>query len=295
VDEPGSERSAREWTGNRRDSAVAQSGGKGPGKGSGGSKSGGGKSGASRQSVAAARRSSPGNNRTQLIIGGIAIVVIVVVVVIGVVLNRQQTATQAEGYGPSTQSVATASTDGVVTVSKPGSTPRATIDIYEDALCPACAELERQFGQQINQELDNGNLTVNYRMVDFLNPRSASGDYSTRAAAALLCVAQESGSQAGVYMAFHSALFASENQPAENGSSDLSNQQLADLATSAGASDAAQTCISGGQNVQAAGAAAATFMTDLNTITGGRAGTPTVVQNGAPVTLNPDWLTNLVA
>lgn len=274
---------------------MAQSGGKGPGKGSGGSKSGGGKSGASRQSVAAARRSSPGNNRTQLIIGGIAIVVIVVVVVIGVVLNRQQTATQAEGYGPSTQSVATASTDGVVTVSKPGSTPRATIDIYEDALCPACAELERQFGQQINQELDNGNLTVNYRMVDFLNPRSASGDYSTRAAAALLCVAQESGSQAGVYMAFHSALFASENQPAENGSSDLSNQQLADLATSAGASDAAQTCISGGQNVQVAGAAAATFMTDLNTITGGRAGTPTVVQNGAPVTLNPDWLTNLVA
>jgi len=245
--------------------------------------------------VAAARRSGRGNNRTQLIIGGIAVVVIIGIVVFGVVLNRQQTATQAEGYGASTQSVATASADGVVTVSKPGNTPKATIDIYEDAMCPACAELERQFGQQINQELDNGNLTVNYHMVDFLNKASASGDYSSRAAGALLCVAQESGSQAGVYMAYHSALFASENQPAENGSSDLSNQQLADLAKTAGAGDSAQSCISSGQNVAAASTAAATFMTNLGTITGGRAGTPTVVHNGTPVTLNTDWLTNLVS
>lgn len=270
---------------------MAQSGagknGKNQGKGGKGTAGG-------RQSVAAARRSSPGNNRTQLIIGGIAIVVIIAIVVFGVILNRQQTATQAEGYGASTQSVATASADGVVTVTKPGSTPKATIDVYEDALCPACAELERQFGQQINQELDNGNLTVNYHMVDFLNPSSHSGDYSSRAAGALLCVAQDSGSQPGVYMAFHSALFASENQPAENGTTDLSNQQLADLAKTAGASDEAQSCISSGANTQAATTAAATFMTNLSTITGGRAGTPTVIYNGAPVTLNSDWLTKLV-
>ena len=66
---------------------------------------------------------------------------------------------------------------------------------------------------------------------------SASGDYSRRAAGALLCVAQNSGSQPGVYMAFHSALFAPENQPEENGTSDPSNQQLADLAKSVGASE----------------------------------------------------------
>jgi protein-disulfide isomerase len=271
---------------------VAQSGASKSNQGQGKATKG---SAGGRQSVAAARRSSPGNNRTQLIIGGIAIVVIIVIVVFGVVLNRQQTATQAEGYGASTQSVATASADGVVTVTKPGSTSKATIDVYEDALCPACAELERQFGQQINQELDNGNLTVNYHMVDFLNAASASKDYSSRAAGALLCVAQNSGSQPGVYMAYHSALFASANQPAENSSADLSNQQLADLAKTAGASDQAQACIAGGTNTQAATTAAATFMTNLGTITGGRAGTPTVVHNGAPVTLNSDWLSNLVA
>ncbi|HEY5879568.1 MAG TPA: thioredoxin domain-containing protein [Nakamurella sp.] len=275
---------------------MASAGGKGSGKGpSASGKAAGGRSGASRQSVAAARRSGPGNNRTQLIIGGIALVVIIGIVVFGVVLNRQQTATQAEGYGASTQSVATASADGGVTVTKPGGTPKATIDIYEDAMCPGCAELERQYGQQINQELDNGNLTVNYRMVDFLNPLSASGDYSSRAAGALLCVAQESGSQPGVYMAFHSALFASENQPEENGSTDPSNQQLADLATSVGASEASATCIAQGQQTAAAATAATAFVATLNEVTGGRAQTPTVVKDGTPVALTTDWLTNLVS
>ena len=287
---------------------MAQAGGKGPSKGSAsggrsgqagksgqGGRSGGGASGASRQSVAAARRSSPGNNRTQLIIGGIAVVVIIVIVVFGIVLNRQQTATQAEGYGASTQSVATASADGVVTVSKPGNTPKATIDIYEDAMCPGCAELERQYGQQINQELDNGNLTVNYHMVDFLNRLSASGDYSSRAAGALLCVAQGSGSQPGVYMAFHSALFAPEHQPEENGSSDPSNQQLADLATSVGASETSATCIAQGQQTAAAATAATAFIATLNEVTGGQAQTPTVVKDGTPVSLTTDWLTKLVS
>ena len=72
-------------------------------------------------------------------------------------------------------------------------------------------------------------------MLNFLNPRSFSGDYSTRAAAALLCVAQEGGTQPGLYLAYHSALFATDNQPAESGTADLTNEQLAELATSIGA------------------------------------------------------------
>ena len=288
---------------------MAQAGGKGPSKGSAsggrsgqagksgqGGRSGGGASGASRQSVAAARRSSPGNNRTQLIIGGIAVVVIIVIIVFGIVLNRQQTAIQAEGYGASTQSVATASADGVVTVSKPGNTPKATIDIYEDAMCPGCAELERQYGQQINQELDNGNLTVNYHMVDFLNRLSASGDYSSRAAGALLCVAQGSGSQPGVYMAFHSALFAS-GAPAR-GERRRPTRPTSNWPTwrpRSGASEPSATCIAQGQQTAAAATAATAFIATLNEVTGGQAPTPTVVKDGVPVSLTTDWLTKLVS
>ena len=249
----------------------------------------------SRKSVAQARTSNT-NNRTQLIIGAVAIVVIAAIIIIGIVMNQKATAVQNAGYGASTKSVAT-ETGGVVTVSNPtaaGTSPKV-IDLYEDALCPVCAEFEAQFGQQINQAVDEGKLTVNVHMLTFLDPRSFSKNYSTRAAAALLCVAQEDGSQAGTYLGFHSALFASGTQPTEGGTSDLSDQQLADLATSKGASDAAAQCITSGQNVAAATAADKSSTATLSTATGGQVATPTVVQNGTPVKISADWLTTLLA
>lgn len=249
---------------------------------------------AGRQSVAAARQSSGGNNRTQFIIGGVAIAVILVIIIGGVVFTQQQSQVQADGYGPSTQSVATAADNGVVTVSKPGSAPAVTIDIYADALCPICSQFEKQFGQQIGQSVDEGKLAVNYHMLNFLDPSSFSGTYSTRAAAALLCVAQQDGSTPGAYMAMHSAIFSTDNQPEESGTEDLTNEQLADMATTAGAGNSAE-CISSGQNVDAAAASAATSKDTLNAATG-RVATPTVLYNGQPVAeLNVDWLTNLLA
>lgn len=264
----------------------------GGGSGKGPSKGGSAGKPAARQSVAAARKSSGGSNRTQLIIGVIAVAVILVIVIAGVIITQRQSEVQAQGYGPSTQTVATASADGVVTVAKPGSTPKVTIDVFEDALCPVCAAFETQFGQQINQELDAGSLAVNYHMLNFLNGSSFSGDYSTRAAAALLCVAEESGTQPGLYMAYHSALFATDNQPAESGTEDLTNDQLATLASSVGAPAVATSCISSGKNVDAAAASAKTSSAALSAATGGRIATPTVLVDGAPVKqLSTDWLT----
>lgn len=264
----------------------------GGGSGQGPSKGGSAGKPAARQSVAAARKSSGGSNRTQLIIGVIAVVVILVIVIAGVVITQRQSEVQGDGYGPSTQSVATTSPDGVVLVAKPDSTPKVTIDVFEDALCPVCAAFETQFGQQINQELDAGNLAVKYHMLNFLNGSSFSGDYSTRAAAALLCVAGESGKQPGLYMAYHSALFATDNQPAENGTEDMTNDQLATLASSVGAPADATSCISSGQNVDAAAASAKTSSATLSAATGGRIATPTVLVDGVPVQqLTTDWLT----
>ena len=248
---------------------------------------------AGRQSVAAARKSTGGSNRTQLIIGGVAVLVIGAIIVFGLVLNKQQTAVQAEGYGASTQSVATES-NGIVSVSKAGAAPRVTLDIYEDALCPICAEFERQYGQQINQAIDDGSLAVNYHMLNFLNKSSFSGDYSSRAAAALLCVAQQSGAQPGVYLAFHSALFSSDHQPEEGGSSDLTNEELGKLATLSGASAAAAQCASSGQNVAAAEASATASSATLSAATGGQVATPTVVKDGKPVSLSVNWLGELL-
>ena len=93
-------------------------------------------------------------------------------------------------------------------------------------------------------------------------------------------------------MGFHSALFAAENQPAESGSSDLTNDQLAALASSSGASAAAD-CITSGQNVEAAAAAATASSDTLSQATGGKVATPTVLHDGAPVQLTVNWLSDL--
>ena len=170
---------------------------------------------------------------------------------------------------------------GPVSAARTAADNAVTIDVYEDPMCPACAQFEEQFGQQINQAVDDGKLILNVHMLNFLNPQSASGDYSTRAIAATLCVAQHSGSQPGVYLTFKEKLYAPGTQPAEGGSGDLSNQQLADLATAAGASQAAADCITSGSEVPAAAAAAQASQDGLSAAIRSRCRTPSVLKDGA--------------
>jgi len=267
--------------------------GKSSGKGSAkGNRSGGARS---RQSVAAARRSS--GDRTQLIIGGVAVVVIIAIIVVGLVLYKKNTAVQGSGYGVSKSSTASVDDKGIITVSN--GTPTLALDVYEDGLCPACASFEAQFGQQIAKAIDDGQLTVRYHMVNFLNSSSHSGTYSTRAYAALIAVAQGDGDQPGVFMQFHAALYDPKNQPDENGSSDLSNAQLASLAGSVGASQQTQDAISDGTNVAAAGTDAAANLTSLKSLAAKAGttsyGTPTVAKDGSIVAINDvDWLTRML-
>ncbi|QCU78788.1 hypothetical protein E7744_12040 [Citricoccus sp. SGAir0253] len=80
----------------------------------------------------------------------------------------------------------------------------AQVIIYADANCVHCAQFEAENGEQINEWLDSGKATVEYRLLDFLdNP--ATGNYSSRAANAALCVAEESPED---YNAFVAEIFA---------------------------------------------------------------------------------------
>lgn len=266
----------------------------GPGGGPKGGPKGGTKGKAGRVSVASARKSS--GDRTQLIIGAAALVVIIVVIAVGISMYSKNSATQGEGYGGSTKSVATVDDAGVVTVSNGDAALK--LDIYEDALCPICADFEHQYGQQIAKALDDGQLVATYRMVDFLNGASFSGDYSTRAYAALLAVAKNDGSKPGVFMAFHTALYDAKNQPKENGSADLTNEQLGELAAKSGASEATQKEIAEGTDVKAASSNAQSNLATLRTAAekvGRSPGTPTVVKDGLPIATNDvNWLTSLL-
>ena len=245
-----------------------------------------------RESVAAARRANSGSNRTQLRLLVIAVVVMAILVVIGLVLYQRGTKVQAADYGASVGSASTVS-NGVVTVDNGAAAP-VTIDIYQDAMCPICQQFEHQFGQQIAQAVDQGKLGVRYHALTFLNGSSFSKDYSTRAAAAMLCVAEDKSAPKGLFFKYLTHLYADDTKPTEGGSSDLSNQQLADLAKADGASTAAASCVSTGANVPAAEAGDKSGEADLAPLPGG-VGTPRVTKDGQLVDTNStNWLTDLL-
>lgn len=229
----------------------------------------------------------PVSSRSTYIIGGLAVLVIAALVIGGILWQSGKNEVQNDGYGSvqNSEVVVSVEDNGVVLLGKPGA--GTTLDIFEDPLCPACAALEHLSGQSVAQAIDNGDIAVRYHMLNFLNQASSSGDYSTRAGAALLCVAQDGDAIA--YGAMHAALFSPDTQPAESGKSDLTNEDLARIAQENGASDSAATCITSGENVDAAEAAAVAASEALKAT--GSTGTPTVVADGKIVsTKDSDWV-----
>lgn len=116
------------------------------------------------------------------------------------------------------------------------------IDLYLDPICPFSGKLIRKDGDELGRRIDNGSLRVNVRFVNFLEKYSASGTYDRRAIYAAFVVAGESKSS-DVAWRFIQQIFAKEHQPREGGDTDLSNDQLAELAGRAGAPQSAQDLI----------------------------------------------------
>ncbi|SUF56341.1 serine/threonine-protein kinase [Prescottella equi] len=132
----------------------------------------------------------PTSSKATYIVGGIAVVVIAALVIGGILLTRDSNKPRNEGYGAVQNSAVqvTMGEAGVVRLGLPDVTN--TIDVFEDPMCPYCAQLEEKHGQEVAQAIDEGKVAVNYHILNFLNRLSASGDYSTRAVAASQCVAQ---------------------------------------------------------------------------------------------------------
>ncbi|RVW05340.1 thioredoxin domain-containing protein [Rhodococcus xishaensis] len=233
----------------------------------------------------------PTSSKATYILGGLAIVVIAALVIGGVLATSSRNEPRNQGYGAVQNSAVQVmlEDDGIARLGLPDAAN--TIDVFEDPLCTYCAQLEETYGQEVAQAIDEGKLAVRYHMLDFLNSASASGDYSTRAGAAMQCVA-ESG-QGIAYSNFHGELFSPDNQPAERGGSDLSNEDLANLARDAGASDNVVDCITSGERTQQAGVDAEAASTSL-AAAGGR-GTPTVVHDGQVIDAfaDPEWVSQV--
>ncbi|MFC4125214.1 DsbA family protein [Nocardia rhizosphaerae] len=215
----------------------------------------------------------PVSSNTTYALAAVALVVIGLLVFAAFKWNKPTpTEVRNDGYGAvrDTAVQVTATPEGVIRLGRPEAAE--TVDIFEDPLCPACGTMETTFGQEIAQKVDEGKLAVNYHLVAFLDDRSKSKDYSTRAIAASLCVAQTGSGP--TFGKFHESLFTTK-QPDEGGE-DLSNPALATLATESGAPESVASCITGGAQLAPARTAASKNLADLDARTDNKSATPAI-------------------
>lgn len=166
-----------------------------------------------------------------------------------------------------------------------------TIDIFNEPICPPCGSFIRSNASDIDSAVNNKKLAVRYHLLNFLDDRSHSKNYSTRAVAASYCVAAQNDPK--IYANYYSGLFASNFQPAENAPEDRTDGELAQLAKTVGADASALDCIKAGDDVGTAKAKAAAgdaTLTGLNAT-----GTPFVWDGTKSVNYqDPTWLTKLI-
>jgi protein-disulfide isomerase len=165
------------------------------------------------------------------------------------------------------------------------------IDLFVDPLCPYSGKMVRAQGGEIGRRLERGTLRVNLRFVDFLDKYSASGTYDSRATYAAYVVADRSHAS-DITWRFVQLIYSADQQPKEKGHTDLSNDQLADLANRVGALQPAQDLIRIGLPIgYDPRAVAANNLTVLHQFP--KPGVPLVVINGQPVDGESDWLAQL--
>ncbi|MCT7659233.1 DsbA family protein [Mycobacterium deserti] len=138
--------------------------------------------------------------------------------------------------------------------------PKAVLSLYEDFLCPACGNFEKQFGPTINKLIDSGAVAADYYMVAILD-RQGDG-YSSRSSNAAYCVADENKD---AFRRFHAALYA--QQPEEGVGPFPDNKRLIEVARLAGVTGGVPECINSGKYEEMAkGMAAAAEVNSTPTI-----------------------------
>ncbi len=203
-------------------------------------------------------KSATGKSGRLVQIGGTAFIVIFAVALVFYIVTSHHKKGGATGEG---DTVRVASSK---VVTQPGtSNPKAVVTFYEDFLCPACGNFERTFGPTVSKLIDIGAIAADYSMVAILDNQK-NQNYSSRAGAAALCVADES---IDAFRRFHSALFSTDIQPDERGTSFPDNARLIEIARVDGVVGKVPDCINSGKYLsRVAGEAAAAHITATPTI-----------------------------
>lgn len=172
-------------------------------------------------------------------IGLTSIVVIFAVALVGyIVLSNEKKPSSGESKSIRVTSSKLVTKEGT-------SDPKVVLSLYEDFLCPACGNFERQFGPTVSNLIDSGAVAADYYMVSILD-RQGDG-YSSRASNAAYCVADESTE---AFRRFHAALYA--QQPEEGVGPFPDNSRLTEVARQAGVAGKVPECISSGRYTEMA-------------------------------------------
>ncbi|HHY07362.1 MAG: thioredoxin domain-containing protein [Lawsonella sp.] len=161
------------------------------------------------------------------------------------------------------------------------------VELFEDPRCPGCSEMSKIQGGEFVEAINNGQTVMRIYLLDFLNGQGLS-QYSTRANAALLEVAK-TGDAAATYR-YHSILW--HNAPPEGREHhEFTNQELADFAKEAKASDeAVEKIATGGVDTIGAAKLAQKNLIELNDRMDGQGATPAVFVDGKQANAgDPDW------
>ncbi|MFF7293038.1 DsbA family protein [Microbacterium sp. NPDC008134] len=164
---------------------------------------------------------------------GVSAAVVVVLVVLGglvVFLNNQAT---APGVAPEGGNV----NQETGAISFGGGDDE--IDVFVDFMCPICGDFEDAYGEQLQSAAASDDITLNIHPISILDRYSQNTKYSTRAAGAAYCVAENAPDS---FLDFFNFMFT--NQPQEN-TAGYTDEELASYAEQVGAGAAAD-CIADG-------------------------------------------------
>lgn len=179
-----------------------------------------------QQAQAAAERRMKTIVRTAWI-AGITVIALIIGITVWSVTNARSSNTA--GGAPGALVTPTRATDaGALRFGKDDA--KVTVAVYADFMCPYCGRFERANGDALHDALNAGTIILDVHPMAFLDAQSGGTEYSTRAANAFVTIAEADPDAA---LRFNQLLYA--NQPSE-GSTGLSDTQLATFATQAGAS-----------------------------------------------------------
>jgi serine/threonine-protein kinase len=221
------------------------------------------------------------SRRLWLLVGVPLVLVLVAIVLIVVVIAGRDDAPATDSLGVTLTELA----DGVLVGS---AAARTTIDVFDEPICPACGVFVRASSTEIQQAVDTRRIAVRYHLLNFLDANSASKTYSTRAVAASYCVAAEN--RVKTYQDFYAGLFAADFQPREYGTTDPTDDDLANLAEKSGASTYGSQCVRNSKLLDSAKTKAMQAYTSLQALSPS-AGTPAVFNGKEKInTSDPNWV-----